>query len=263
MTVDLVYAAGCPNVAEARTRLVRAFAEAGFAPRWREWLDSDPGCPSYALGRGSPAIFVDGREVAEAPPAAGASCRVYTDAEGRLQRAPDVQSLVRALREAGRRRGRWARALAVLPAVGVALLPKVACPACWPAYAGLLSSVGLGFLLEGPTLFALTSVFLAAALLALGLRARQRHGYAPLAVGAVAAAMLLAGKFAFGSDPALYLGVALLVAASLWNSWPRRRREAECPACAPAALSRKGDAHGSSASHRGLQRRVPGVRGDA
>jgi hypothetical protein len=29
--------------------------------------------------------------------------------------------------------------LALLPAILLALLPKLACPACWPAYVGLLS----------------------------------------------------------------------------------------------------------------------------
>lgn len=29
--------------------------------------------------------------------------------------------------------------LAALPGIGVSLLPKLMCPACWPAYAGLWS----------------------------------------------------------------------------------------------------------------------------
>jgi mercuric ion transport protein len=40
--------------------------------------------------------------------------------------------------------------LLALPGVGVSLLPKLTCPACWPAYAGLLSSVGLGFSYQRP-----------------------------------------------------------------------------------------------------------------
>ena len=31
--------------------------------------------------------------------------------------------------------------LATLPGIAVSLLPSVTCPACWPAYAGLLSSL--------------------------------------------------------------------------------------------------------------------------
>src|SRR5690606_38639800 len=99
-------------------------------------------------------------------------------------------------------------------------LPKVACPACWPAYAGFLSSVGLGFLLETTYLLPLTAAFLATALGALAYRAKRRRGYIPFALGLFAAAVVLAGKFAFESDPAMYAGLAILVGASLWNSWP-------------------------------------------
>ncbi len=38
---------------------------------------------------------------------------------------------------------RWKHGLLALPGVGVSILPKLACPLCWPAYAGLLSSIGL------------------------------------------------------------------------------------------------------------------------
>ena len=35
-----------------------------------------------------------------------------------------------------------------LPGVSVALLPKLMCPACWPAYAAALSALGRGFLMQ-------------------------------------------------------------------------------------------------------------------
>lgn len=38
------------------------------------------------------------------------------------------------------RASRWPSMLSVLPGVGVALLPIGTCPACWPAYAGLLGA---------------------------------------------------------------------------------------------------------------------------
>ena len=52
-----------------------------------------------------------------------------------------------------RARNGWRSSLATLPGIGLAFLPKIACPACWPAYAGLLSSLGLGFLLDVRWLF--------------------------------------------------------------------------------------------------------------
>jgi hypothetical protein len=89
-----------------------------------------------------------------------------------------------------------------------------------PAYAGLISSVGLGFLMETAYLLPLTALFLTLALVSLGLRARRRRGYGPLILGLTAAAVLLVGKFALDSDAAVWAGLAALIAASVWNAWP-------------------------------------------
>lgn len=115
----------------------------------------------------------------------------------------------------------WKRAIGILPGIGVSLLPKVTCPMCWPAYAGLLTSLGLGFLLYARYLLPVTAVFLFIAVAALGFRAKARRGYGPMVLGAAAAAGVIVGKFCLASDTALYSAVSLLVASSLWNSWPR------------------------------------------
>src|SRR5216683_5744913 len=94
----------------------------------------------------------------------------------------------------------WKQALLALPGLGLSMLPKLACPACWPAYGGLLSSVGLGFLISTVYLLPLTAVFLALALGALAFRANKRHGYGPFLVGLVAAIGVLSGKFAWESN---------------------------------------------------------------
>jgi hypothetical protein len=126
----------------------------------------------------------------------------------------------------------WKHGLLALPGIGVSVLPKLVCPACWPAYAGLLSSIGLGFLISTTYLLPLTALFLALALGALAFRARKRRGYGPFLFGVVAAVGILLGKFQWQSNFALYSAVALLVIASLWNSWPRHvHSEAPCPAC--------------------------------
>ncbi|MCK6590035.1 MAG: hypothetical protein L6Q76_20890, partial [Polyangiaceae bacterium] len=79
-------------------------------------------------------------------------------------------------------------------------------------------------------LLPLTTVFLLAAVVALGFRARQRRGFGPLALGLCASAIVLAGKFGFESDAAMYVGLGMLVTASIWNTWPRRAPPS-CPAC--------------------------------
>jgi hypothetical protein len=70
----------------------------------------------------------------------------------------------------------WKQTLVALPGIGVALLPKLACPLCWPAYAGLLTSMGLGFLISSKYLLPFTAAFLVLALGALAFRAQWRHG---------------------------------------------------------------------------------------
>lgn len=127
--------------------------------------------------------------------------------------------------------GGWRSSVATLPGIGLSLLPKIACPACWPAYTGVLASLGLGSLTDIRLQLPLTAVFLLIAVGALTFRARQRRGFGPAWVGAAAAIVVLGGKFGFGSDPAMHAGLVLLVAASIWNTWPRRVAPA-CPGCA-------------------------------
>jgi len=165
-------------------------------------------------------------------------------AEKRLAGAPDGAEPARSeagAAEAPRRgaaastgggfgRGGLVGALAMVPGIGAALLPAVACPACWPAYAGLLSSFGVGFINYTPWLLPGMLLFLAIALAALAYQGRRRGSYGPLLLGAIGTAALLAGRFALASDPMMYAGVAALVAASGWNAWPRRGAACTVPA---------------------------------
>jgi hypothetical protein len=116
----------------------------------------------------------------------------------------------------------WKQRLVAIPGVGVSLLPKLACPFCWPAYAGLLSSLGLGFLISTKYLLPVTASFLATAVGALAFRAKSRHGYSPFILGALAAVGVLMGKFFWESNPTIYAAVAVLIVASVWNAWPHR-----------------------------------------
>jgi len=127
---------------------------------------------------------------------------------------------------------RLKQGLLALPSVGFSMLPKLACPACWPAYAGLLSSVGLGFLVSTAYLLPLTAAFLFLAVAALVFRANKRRGYGPFVLGLVAGSAVLLGKFAWESKLTMYSALGLLIVASLWNAWPLRDREAAtCPEC--------------------------------
>lgn len=249
--VTLLYDRDCPNAGTARGNLLRAFAEAGTPARWDEVDLGADDTPAGWRGYGSPTVLVDGRDADGTCPDAdaGRTCRTYLDGVAR-HGAPPVGLLVAALRAMPpsaasapspppptRAAQRSARQLLVAaPGVAMALLPKVACPACWPAYAGLLSSMGLGFLMETRYLLPLTGLFVGLTLATLAWRAERRRGFGPVLLGALAAAVLLIGKFVYDLDAATWAGVSALVGASLWNAWPRKAALAptgSCPSCVP------------------------------
>lgn len=240
MTVELIYDADCPNIAEARACLLQAFAHLELPARWQEWSRQDPESPDHARRFGSPTVLVNGQDVAGTAPGDGAHrCRIYRTADGKLLGVPAVEDITRALTAATYSQGPQAlrpsgrRALLALPASILTLIPIGTCPACWPAYGALLSSLGLTFLFNATYLLPLTVLCLAAALFGLGYRARSRRGFAPLVLGVVASLLLVASKFLVPWAPATYAAAALLLGASLWNAWPRRAMQAlPCPSCA-------------------------------
>src|SRR5260370_3672476 len=90
---------------------------------------------------------------------------------------------------------------------------------------------GVGFVISEKYLLSVPVAFLAISSLAVGFRASRRHGYGPFWMGVAAAAVILTGKFYFDAAQATYAGIGLLVAASIWNSWPRRALTTPfCPA---------------------------------
>src|SRR5882724_2109196 len=105
------------------------------------------------------------------------------------------------------------------PGIAVAMLPKLLCPLCWPLYAGIVSSVGLGFLIGTAYLLPITSAFLILTLAVLGFSAKQRQRYGPFVAGVVASAAILVGKFLLESNPIMYSGVGVLGVASACNAW--------------------------------------------
>jgi hypothetical protein len=150
---------------------------------------------------------------------------------------------------------------ATLPGIGIAVLPKAVCPVCSPAYAAILSSLGLPFLATATYLFPLTVMFVGVAFGSLYFRAARRRGLAPFCLGALAAASLLAGKFWIDSTAAVFIGMALLIAASIWNAVPK---QSVCPACEAGPFQMRSPTHhGNSYAHdRGLQRGLCDVQGN-
>ena len=104
----------------------------------------------------------------------------------------------------------WQLSYPLLPAVGLAILPK--CPFCLIA---LASSIGLGYLARTWWLVPLTSVCFVAVVGSLVMRARRRRAYASLYLGLSALAIIVLGKYELNNMPLTYVGLALLVFASL------------------------------------------------
>nr|WP_281721458.1 hypothetical protein [Nitrosomonas nitrosa] len=247
MKVELIYDADCPNVQATRENLLKAFQLAGVKPHWVEWERSDADAPAYALGFGSPAVLINVRDLEDKPPLEAACCRIYAAGTPIAGGVPSVDLIVTGLKSGSnllvRREKRPLGLLAAFPAVTIALLPKVACPACWPAYAGIVSALGLGFVLKTKYLLPLTVLFLFASLGSLAYKVKARGGLWPFFAGFIAAVMIVYGKFGIDSDVVVYSGVAILVCASLWKSWARiKSKIASCCNCTPVGTVQLSDA---------------------
>ena len=115
----------------------------------------------------------------------------------------------------------WREEWLTVPGISVALLPKLACPLCWPFYSGIISSVGLGFLISTKYLLPLTIAFLVLTVGALAYCAEQRRRCRPFVFGIVGAVAVLIGKFDLESNLVTFTGIVALVVVSAWNMWPR------------------------------------------
>jgi copper chaperone CopZ len=115
----------------------------------------------------------------------------------------------------------WKSTLLSVPAIVASVIPSMTCPLCVTAYTALLSTLGLGFLLSSSYLLPLTVAMLAVAVAALGFEASKRGTWGPFVLCLCGSAVILAGKFVLLSGAATYTGVALLLAASIWNLGPR------------------------------------------
>ena len=107
-----------------------------------------------------------------------------------------------------------------LGAVSAAFLPKFICPVCWPIYAGLLSSMGLGFLLHGASLIILSVILLGLALFVFALRGKKRRNFLPFWIALVGVLLVLTGKFFWINNFSIYAGSAFLMLAVIVDIRP-------------------------------------------
>jgi len=128
--------------------------------------------------------------------------------------------------ESAPRRGRptWLQTIIAIPAAVLPLLPSFSCPVCVAAYAGLLSSLGLGFLLTDRVQRPLIVVFLIVSVAAVGWAAKQYKKVGPFVLVLMGSTAIIAGRLVWAMAPALYAGVACLVAGTVWNLILKRPR---------------------------------------
>lgn len=230
MKIELIFASDCPNVDLARENLSQALRSLSVPEQWQEWNISDQNIPKHAKQYGSPTILINESDVASSDSTSDANCcRVYLDEHADFQKAPSPQCIKEKLETILAAKTTrcepssftFKRSLLSLPAIGAAALPALSCPACWGAYTALLGSVGVGFINYTPYLYPILLVALAISLFGLFHNARNRHGYLPFSLGLAASAPLIIGKFHYPSDLISTAGIALLIAASIWNALPR------------------------------------------
>lgn len=229
--VEFIYDQDCPNVGAARAALMEAFSISGVIPKWQEWDRNSDASPKYARDFGSPTILVDGQDIAGGSASGANSCRVYT-VNGQLTGIPAVGLIAEKLSPNVIKKRSFGGAFAAFPAIGIAVLPKLTCAACWPAYAALMSSIGVGFFNYTDYLLPITLTALAVSLFALGVTALRSKSYRVFSLGIVAAALIFVGKFWFESDPITYTGAAILIGASIWSALLRTKFSSpKCPSC--------------------------------
>ncbi len=124
------------------------------------------------------------------------------------------------------RRGRpaWLQTIIAIPAAVLPLLPSFSCPVCVAAYAGLLSALGLGFLLTDRVQRPLIVAFLIVSVASVGWAGRQYQSVGPSILVLLGSAAIIAGRLVWSVTPALYVGVVCLVAGTVWNMILKRPR---------------------------------------
>ena len=224
--LKLVYFEGCPNTERAKQSLKRL----GHPFELVRQDDLPQGHP--LRGYTSPTVLSGDRVVfgAQSGHAAG-GCSLGV---------PSADELSRALEKMGHQAmaPRKSMILSTIGSWGSALTVGL-CPVCIPAIGALLSSIGLGFLVNETVLRPLLVGFIASSWFGFGWSYfRERGSPYPGVLGVLAGLGLYVGRYAYlgGTWNAvlMYGGVAAMITASVWNLALRRksRKAGEfCPAC--------------------------------
>ena len=117
------------------------------------------------------------------------------------------------------------------------------CPLCFPAYAAILSALGIEFVNYTPYLLPLTVIFLAVALTVLAFQTRRSGKIVPLVLGIVASLIVLFAKFGLEADWLTTGGIIMLVVAIFLGNRTKSTAIAPCPACVTGEAGQPVKAH--------------------
>lgn len=109
------------------------------------------------------------------------------------------------------------RFLSTVSGVVAAILPAAACPACVPAYASALSSLGVNFLGFGTGQFALVGILLSVALGMLAYDCKRHRRIGPLIIGLLGCACVVTSRIYFDQPLVSYAGSTAFLSAAIWN----------------------------------------------
>jgi len=112
--------------------------------------------------------------------------------------------------------------LGVVSSAALAVLSKFTCALCVAAYAGVLSSLGIGFAGTDRGLTVITFLLLLINLASIGWSVPRHGNFGPVALAGVGSVVVLAGRHALSAPP-LYAGAIMITAGSIWNVWLSRR----------------------------------------
>ncbi|MER6174614.1 thioredoxin family protein [Streptosporangium sp. NPDC001681] len=100
MELTVLVVPDCPNASVLDERLAEVLADRRWVSVMRRVIDDDEQAARWGM-RGSPTLLIDGVDpFADPGVPASVSCRMYRDEDGRLEGAPSVAALRRALDQA-------------------------------------------------------------------------------------------------------------------------------------------------------------------
>lgn len=223
--VEFVYEKGCPNIKPTRLLLLQAFTKMNVKPHWQEWEVNNSSSLEYVRQYGSPTILFDGIDIDESKDSNNANqCRMYTQTDNVFSGVPPLEKIINAIQkakteESGIDEVSGARLrITAIPVIILALLPKLACPFCWPLYTGMLGALGINFINYTPYLFPFLTLFLILTITGLIIGAKDNKKYKPIYLGVISSMFILLGKTLFETNVLIYSGIIGLMVSVIWQS---------------------------------------------